>query len=69
MAEPPLEDTPTSWPVLESEDLFRDDWVMALRRDMIRPPDGVCAFITRKAAWVQRKTPVRLVSTTLRHWS
>ena len=40
MAEPPLEDTPTSWPVLESEDLFRDDWVMALRRDMIRPPDG-----------------------------
>ncbi|HEX6151140.1 NUDIX hydrolase [Nocardioides sp.] len=40
MTEPPLEDTPASWPVLESEDLFRDDWVMALRRDTVRAPDG-----------------------------
>ncbi|MGH3345720.1 MAG: NUDIX domain-containing protein [Nocardioides sp.] len=39
MAEPPLEDTPGSWPVLESEDLFRDDWVVALRRDLVRAPD------------------------------
>ncbi len=44
MAEPPLEDTPASWPVLESEDLFRDDWVMALRRDVIRAPDGEETF-------------------------
>jgi 8-oxo-dGTP pyrophosphatase MutT (NUDIX family) len=44
MAEPPLEDIPASWPVLASEDLFRDDWVMALRRDLIRAPDGEETF-------------------------
>ena len=32
-------DTPESWPVLESTDLFRDDWVMALRADRVRRPD------------------------------
>jgi 8-oxo-dGDP phosphatase len=31
-------DTPESWPVVDSEDLFRDDWVMALRADEVRPP-------------------------------
>lgn len=40
MTQPPLEDTPATWEVQESEDLFRDDWVMALRRDVVRAPDG-----------------------------
>lgn len=31
-------DRPESWPVHESEDLFRDDWVMALRRDHVSRP-------------------------------
>jgi 8-oxo-dGDP phosphatase len=35
---PQLEDTPESWPVVDSSDLFRDDWVMALRADDVRPP-------------------------------
>jgi 8-oxo-dGTP pyrophosphatase MutT (NUDIX family) len=34
----PLADTPGSWPVVSSTDLHRDDWVVALRRDLIRPP-------------------------------
>ena len=33
-----LADTPGSWPVLESTDLHRDDWVVALRRDRITVP-------------------------------
>lgn len=32
------EDRPESWPVHETEDLFRDDWVMALRRDVVSRP-------------------------------
>jgi 8-oxo-dGDP phosphatase len=32
-------DAAESWPVEESIDLFRDDWVMALRADRIRRPD------------------------------
>ena len=32
-------DRPESWPVDSSEDLYRDDWVMALRRDLIHRPD------------------------------
>src|SRR5690606_4046972 len=36
---------------------------------MMRPPRGDCSFITRNACWVQRKGPVRFVSTTLRHSS
>lgn len=32
-------DRAESWPVEESADLFRDDWVMALRADWIRRPD------------------------------
>ncbi|PWN03993.1 NUDIX hydrolase [Nocardioides silvaticus] len=33
-----LADTPGGWPVVDSTDLHRDDWVVALRRDRIRPP-------------------------------
>ncbi len=36
---------------------------------MIRPPRGVCSFISRNAACVQRNAPVRLTSTTRRHCS
>lgn len=36
----PLTDEPASWPVESSTDLFRNDWVMALRTDRIRRPDG-----------------------------
>jgi 8-oxo-dGTP pyrophosphatase MutT (NUDIX family) len=34
----PLADSPGSWPVVSSTDLHRDGWVVALRRDQIRPP-------------------------------
>jgi ADP-ribose pyrophosphatase len=34
-------DTAEAWPVEESTDLFRDDWVMALRADRVRRPDDV----------------------------
>jgi 8-oxo-dGDP phosphatase len=34
----PLADSAGSWPVVGSDDLFRDEWVMALRRDRIHPP-------------------------------
>jgi ADP-ribose pyrophosphatase len=34
-----LSDTPGPWPVVESTDLHRDAWVVALRRDRIHPPD------------------------------
>ena len=34
-----LEDRPESWPVDATEDLFRDDWVVALRADRVRHPD------------------------------
>jgi 8-oxo-dGTP pyrophosphatase MutT (NUDIX family) len=33
-----LADTPGAWPVVGSTDLHRDDWVVALRRDLIHPP-------------------------------
>jgi ADP-ribose pyrophosphatase len=36
----PLEDSKESWPVVATEDLHRDDWVVALRRDEIRAPHG-----------------------------
>lgn len=39
MPTPELADTQESWPVVSSTDLFRDDWVMALRSDTIRRPD------------------------------
>ena len=38
MPTPDLADTPEAWPVVSTTDLFRDDWVMALRSDSIRPP-------------------------------
>lgn len=41
MSEPshPLADEPLSWPVVESDDLHRDDWVVAFRTDTIHRPD------------------------------
>src|SRR5437016_13801246 len=36
---------------------------------MIRPPRGSWLFMILKASWVQRNTPVRLVSTTVFHCS
>src|SRR3954452_5668272 len=33
-----LRDVPESWPVVGSEDLYRTDWVMALRRDTEHAP-------------------------------
>jgi ADP-ribose pyrophosphatase len=39
MPTPELADTQESWPVVSSTDLFRDNWVMALRSDTIRRPD------------------------------
>ncbi len=38
MGQPPLEDAPATWPVVVTEDLFRDDWVLALRRDVVHAP-------------------------------
>ena len=37
---PPVVDTPEDWPVVSSEDLHRDDWVVALRADRVRSPEG-----------------------------
>jgi ADP-ribose pyrophosphatase len=34
----PVADEPLSWPVVDSEDLHRDDWVVALRTDTIHRP-------------------------------
>ena len=36
---PDLRDAAESWPVEDSTDLFRDDWVIALRADQVRRPD------------------------------
>ncbi len=33
-----LSDTPGAWPVVDTTDLHRDGWVVALRRDRIHPP-------------------------------
>jgi 8-oxo-dGTP pyrophosphatase MutT (NUDIX family) len=40
MDQPPamLADRPEQWPVIKSTDLHRDDWVVALRSDLIRRP-------------------------------
>ncbi|MEP6815272.1 MAG: NUDIX hydrolase [Marmoricola sp.] len=35
----PLADEPVSWPVSESRDLHRDDWVVAFRSDTVTRPD------------------------------
>src|SRR5689334_25063767 len=34
----PLADRPMSWPVVSTHDLHRDDWVVALREDVITRP-------------------------------
>lgn len=34
-----LVDSPESWPVVETADLHRDQWVVALREDRVRHPD------------------------------
>jgi ADP-ribose pyrophosphatase len=31
-------DAPGSWPVVATEDLYRGDWIVALRKDVIRDP-------------------------------
>lgn len=33
-----IEDTPTTWPVVGTRDLHRDDWVVALREDRVHRP-------------------------------
>ncbi len=38
MSAEPLADRPMSWPVVSSHDLHRDDWVVALREDVITRP-------------------------------
>ena len=35
---PTVEDVPESWPVESSHDLHRDDWIVALRADVVRRP-------------------------------
>lgn len=35
---PDLSDTPESWPVIATRDLYRGDWLMALRADTVRRP-------------------------------
>lgn len=37
---PPLADVAEAWPVVGSEDILRNDWVMALRRDHVTHPEG-----------------------------
>ena len=39
-----LSDVPESWPVVATEDLYRTDWVMALRLDELRAPGDDQAF-------------------------
>jgi 8-oxo-dGDP phosphatase len=39
-----LKDVPESWPVTRSEDLYRSDWVMALRLDELHAPDDDTTF-------------------------
>jgi ADP-ribose pyrophosphatase len=41
---PDLTDVPESWPVTASRDLYRDDWVMALRVDELHAPGDDRAF-------------------------
>jgi 8-oxo-dGDP phosphatase len=38
-----LHDSPGSWPVVDSTDLHRDGWVVAMRRDRITVPGGDAA--------------------------
>ncbi len=41
---PELRDVPESWPVTSSEDLYRSEWVMALRRDQLHAPGHDATF-------------------------
>ena len=41
---PELSDVPESWPVVGRRDLYRTDWVMALRLDELRHPGGQATF-------------------------
>lgn len=38
MSEPPLADAPFTWPVVDSRDIHRDGWVVALREDTVQRP-------------------------------
>lgn len=35
-----LKDVPTSWPVVGTRDIHRDDWVVAVREDQVTMPGG-----------------------------
>ena len=39
-----LADRPMAWPVVSSQDLHRDDWVVALREDRITRPGHLEEF-------------------------
>lgn len=39
-----LHDEPQRWPVVSTEDLHRDGWVMALRRDVVQRPGSAETF-------------------------
>ncbi len=41
---PPLSDTPESWPVVASRDVYHDDWVVGIRIDEVTRPEGGPAF-------------------------
>ena len=47
MGHQPLADRPARWPVVSTRDLHRDDWVMALREDVITRPDHPDEHFTR----------------------
>lgn len=47
MADAPLADQPARWPVVSSRYLHRDDWVVALREDVITRPDHPDEHFTR----------------------
>ena len=47
MGDAPLADLPARWPVVSTRDLHRDEWVMALREDVITRPDHPDEHFTR----------------------
>lgn len=42
-----LKDEPAQWPVVESRDIHRDRWVMALREDFLQRPDDTSETFRR----------------------
>jgi 8-oxo-dGDP phosphatase len=46
------EDASGAWPVTASTDLYRDDWIVALRQDTIHAPDGSPGDGTPFERWV-----------------